>query len=31
LPVEGRDFRVAYSRASVMGAQIESFKFFPLT
>jgi hypothetical protein len=31
LPGEGRDFRVAYSRASVMGAQIESFKFFPLT
>jgi len=30
LPVEGRDFRVAYSRASANGAQIESFKFFPL-
>ena len=30
LPVEGRDFRVAYSRASANGAQIESLKFFPL-
>lgn len=30
LPVEGRDFRVAYSRASANGAQIEAFKFFPL-
>jgi hypothetical protein len=30
LPVEGRDFRVAYSRAFANGAQLESFKFFPL-
>ena len=30
LPVEDREFRVAYSRASANGAQIESFKFFPL-
>jgi hypothetical protein len=30
LPIEGQDLRVAYSRASANGAQIESFKFFPL-
>jgi hypothetical protein len=30
LPVEGRDFRVAYARASVNGAELESLKFFPL-
>lgn len=30
LPEEGRDFRVAYARASVNGAELESLKFFPL-
>jgi len=30
LPVEGREFRVDYSRSGVNGAQLESYKFFPL-
>jgi hypothetical protein len=30
LPVEGQEFRVEYSRSGVNGAQLESYKFFPL-
>jgi hypothetical protein len=30
LPVEGHEFRVEYARSSVNGAQLESYKFFPL-